>query len=188
MNEVLRAAAALQSFCEQQDWSFCFIGGLALLRWGEPRETVDADLTLLTGFGGEEPFVRALLSKYEARVADPLEFALNLRVVLLRDPSGVGLDIALGALPFEASAVHRATRFELQPGLALRTCSAEDLIVMKTFASRTRDWADLEGVLIRQAGRLDWAYVLDHLTPLLELKGEPGILDRLAHLRAQLGA
>jgi len=59
---------------------------------------------------------------------------------------------------------------------------------MKTFASRTRDWADLEGMLIRQAGRLDWAYVLEHLTPLLELKGEPGILDRLARLRAQLGA
>lgn len=46
-----------------------------MLRWGEPRETIDVDLTLLTGFGGEEPFVRALLARFEPRVQDPLEFA-----------------------------------------------------------------------------------------------------------------
>ncbi len=50
MNEVIRAAAELQAVCESQSWRFCFIGGLALQRWGEPRETVDVDLTLLTGF------------------------------------------------------------------------------------------------------------------------------------------
>jgi len=66
--EILRAAAELQFFCESRDWRFCFIGGLALQRWGEPRETVDIDLTLLTGFGGEEPFVEALLDRYKARI------------------------------------------------------------------------------------------------------------------------
>ena len=54
MTEVIRAAADLQTFCEAHGWRFCLIGGLALQRWGEPRETVDVDLTLLTGFGGEE--------------------------------------------------------------------------------------------------------------------------------------
>ena len=57
MIEIFRAASELQTVCESQSWEFCFIGGLALQRWGEPRETVDVDLTLLTGFGGEEPFV-----------------------------------------------------------------------------------------------------------------------------------
>lgn len=41
MNEVIRAAAEVQSFCESRSWRFCFIGGLALQRWGEPRETID---------------------------------------------------------------------------------------------------------------------------------------------------
>jgi len=45
--EVIRAAAELQAFCESQQWQFCIIGGLALQRWGEPRETADVDLTLL---------------------------------------------------------------------------------------------------------------------------------------------
>ena len=49
MNEVIRAAAELQTVCEEECCRFCFIGGLAVQRWGEPRETVDVDLTLLTG-------------------------------------------------------------------------------------------------------------------------------------------
>jgi hypothetical protein len=48
---VLQAAAHLQEFCGRHKWRFCFIGGLAALRWGEPRETADVDLTLLTGLG-----------------------------------------------------------------------------------------------------------------------------------------
>jgi hypothetical protein len=50
VNEVIRAAAELQSVCEAEGWRFCLIGGLAVQRWGEPRETVDVDLTLLTAF------------------------------------------------------------------------------------------------------------------------------------------
>ena len=49
MKPVLKAAAEVQAVCEAQQWRFCFIGGLALLWWGEPRETVDVDVTLLTG-------------------------------------------------------------------------------------------------------------------------------------------
>ena len=59
MNELIRVAADVQGFCESRCWRFCLIGGLALQRWGEPRETVDVDLTLLTGFGGEDPFIHA---------------------------------------------------------------------------------------------------------------------------------
>jgi hypothetical protein len=29
VNEVIRAAAELQAFCESHRWRFCFIGGLA---------------------------------------------------------------------------------------------------------------------------------------------------------------
>ncbi len=68
MNEVIRTAAEVQAICEAESWRFCFIGGLALQRWGEPRETVDVDLTLITGFGGEDRFVRKLLERFEGRV------------------------------------------------------------------------------------------------------------------------
>lgn len=187
MLEVYRAAADLQRHFEERGWRFCLIGGLALQRWGEPRETIDVDVTLLTGFGHEEPFVREILSWYEPRVADPAGFAIRNRVVLVQAASGVGLDIALGGMPFEEAAVTRATPYEFAPGIPLRTASAEDLIVMKAFASRPKDWVDLEGILIRQGGRIDWGYVDSQLRPLADLKEEPEILERLAVLRQSLG-
>ena len=186
MVNLLQAAADLQQFCESHGWRFCFIGGLALLRWGEPRETVDVDATLLTGFGQEEAFVRPLLGHYEARIDDAFEFALSRRVILLRAQSGVGVDIALGALPFEESAVARASNFEYPGKVELRTCSAEDLIVMKAFAARPKDWIDVDGVIVRQSRSLDWTYIDRQLKPLLELKGAPEILQQLHRRRTDL--
>lgn len=69
MNEVIRAAAQLQAVCEQNRWRYCFIGGLAVLRCGEPRETIDVDLTLLTGFEARPSATRAqALSVQPARM------------------------------------------------------------------------------------------------------------------------
>jgi hypothetical protein len=70
--------------------------------------------------------------------------------------------------------------------VSLRTCSAEDLIVLKAFAAREKDWVDVEGVIIRQAGRIDWPYVRAHFGPLAELKEEPELLDELERRRARL--
>lgn len=186
MTEVIHAGFELQVLCESQSWRFCVIGGMALLRWGEPRETIDVDVTLLTGFGGEEPFITVLLNHYEARIEDAAQFALTRRVLLLRAKSGVGLDIALGGLPFEESAVARSSLFSFPGDVLIRTCSAEDLVVMKAFAGRTKDWLDIEGILIRQTGKLDWSYIQSHLRPLAELKGAPQILDELEKRRLDI--
>ena len=161
-------------------------GLLALQRWGEPRETIDVDLTLLTGFDDETPFVEALLERYAGRIDDAAGFAHANRVLLLRSASGVGIDVALGALPFEESVVARATRFEFPGDVGLRTCSAEDLVVLKAFAARERDWVDVDGVIVRQAGALDWTYVDAWLRPLAVLKDAPEILTELARRRAAL--
>jgi hypothetical protein len=186
VNELFRAAADLQAVCEALQWRFCFIGGLAVLRWGEPRETVDVDLTLITGFGNERAFVAVLMDAFSPRIDDAATFAERNRVLLLRTASGVGLDIALGGLPFEELAVGRSTRFTYPPDISLRTCSAEDLIVLKAFADRPKDWVDIEGVIIRQSQQLDWSYVLAQLAPLAELKEAPELLDRLEQVRARL--
>lgn len=69
--------------------------------------------------------------------------------------------------------------------ICLRICSAEDLIVMKAFADRKRDWADIESILIKQQN-LDWNYIFDQLVPLVELKEEPEILTTLEKLRKEI--
>lgn len=179
MNGLYAAAEEIQHLCDDEVWRFCFIGGLAVQRWGEARVTRDVDLTLLTGFGGEEVFVDRLLKTFSSRVPDAHAFARRARVVLLRTSSGIPLDIALGALPFEERTVARASGWEVPGTEALRTCTAEDLVVHKVFAGRDRDWSDVRGVIARQGDRLDVDLVTDELRPLLEAKGTTSDLERL---------
>ncbi|OHD23590.1 MAG: hypothetical protein A2064_07885 [Spirochaetes bacterium GWB1_66_5] len=186
MIDLFQVALELQDFLTAQGWRFCFIGGLALQRWGEPRVTQDVDCTLLTGFGDEREYIRILLGRYAGRIPDAGEFAWRNRVLLLRSQSGIGIDLALGGMDFEVALVNRATDFDFLPGIRLRTCSAEDLIVLKAFADRRRDWADIEGILHRQEGRLDWDHIQAQLEPLAELKEDPAIMATLRSLRSDL--
>ena len=185
MNDVIQAAAELQLVCQTQGWRFCFIGGLALQRWSEPRETIDVDLTLFAGFGEEQRFSDVLLEHFDARISDAAAFAQERRVLLLRSSKGVGLDVALAALPYEALVIQRSSYFDYPPGIPLRTCSAEDLIVLKAFAGRGQDWADIERIIVRQTGTLDWRYIYEQLRPLAELKEAPEILKQLEARRVE---
>lgn len=54
MKDLVGQAHELQTFLIRQGWDFCFIDGIAIQRWSEPRLTKDMDITLLTGFGGED--------------------------------------------------------------------------------------------------------------------------------------
>jgi hypothetical protein len=182
LSPILEAALEIQAFCKARGWRFCFIGGIVVPRWGEPRTTADADLNLLTGFGGEEAFVDALLASFRARTADARSLALERRVLLLEARNTVPLDVSLGALPFEERLIERSSEFEVAPGTALRTCSAEDLVVLKAFAGRDLDWADVRGVAARQAGRLDEELIFHELKPLVALKGTPEAAARLRQI------
>lgn len=181
MNALFAAAADFQAFCAARGWQSCVIGGLAVQRWGEPRQTRDVDLTLLTGMGGEETFVDPLLAHYAARIPDARRFALEHRVILIQTATHVPLDVSLGGLPYEARVVARATSFDVEAGVTLTTCSAEDLIALKAFAGRPQDWLDIEGVIVRQGPSLARELVLLEVRPLLDLKedteAEPKLLD-----------
>lgn len=183
MIDIFAAAVGLQAFCDRQGWRSCFIGGIAVQRWGEPRVTRDVDLTLLTGFGDEAEFVDPLLGEYSGRIPDAREFAIRHRVLLLRSEDGVGIDISLAALPFEERIVENATSFIFGPDLEVRTCSAEDLVVMKLFAARAIDLRDATGVVARERDRLNWTYVEEQLAPLAEAKPGVNIMRELSRLR-----
>jgi hypothetical protein len=183
---VFDAAREIQDFLRLSGSEFCFIGGIALQRWGQPRLTRDVDLTLLCPLGGESEAIDRLLGRFAARIPDARAFGLRNRVVLIRSGAGVPIDIALGALPFEHRCVERASEFDFGPGLRLLTCSAEDLVVLKAFAGRGQDWVDLENVLVRQRRTLDWKLIVDELRPLLVLRETPDDLEKLQQLRAKV--
>jgi len=109
---------------------------------------------------------------------------LSRRVLLVRTSDNVGVDIALGAFPFEERSIKRASKWSWTADRSLVTCSAEDLVVHKAFAGRYLDWGDVERVLIRQHGKLDLNLIRLELKPLLELKGEPDSMEKLDHMLA----
>ena len=76
----------------------------------------------------------------------------------------------------------RATRYEFLPGVSLLTCSAEDLVILKAFADRPRDWGDVETIIARQQTNLDWNYTFDQLEPLCRVKEAPEIVEHMRRL------
>jgi len=186
MNPLYEAAVELQSFMLNRGWRFCFIGGLVVQRWGEPRLTRYIDLTLMTGIDREEQFIRDLLAQFSARRPDAERFALQTRVLVILASNETPVDIALGAFDFDESVISRATPFEYAPGVSLVTCSAEDLVVLKAVAGRAMDWQDVKGIIARQSGKLEWNYIRTQLKRLCEVKEEPEILEQVEALRQRL--
>ena len=178
VNPLYAAAKEISDFMTARKWKFCIIGGLAVMRWGEPRTTLDVDMTLLTGFGDEERFASEFLANFSPRISGALELALHKRVLLLRASNGKDIDISFGALPFEEQVIRRATPFEFASGIRLPTCSAEDLFIMKVFAGRPRDWGDAEGVAIRCGKSLKIKCILSTLRQLCGLKETQEAVER----------
>jgi len=154
----------------------CLIGGLAVQRWGEPRMTQDADLTVLTPFGTEEAVVDALLQRFAARGPTARQHALDYRVLLLTASNGVSLDISLAALPFEEEVLQRASRWREVDKVWLVTCSAEDLVIFKLVAGRPGDIQDIIGIVHRQGSRLEIERIRRWGAQFAELKQDPDLL------------
>ena len=182
INHVFEAALELQRFCESQQYRFCFIGAVAMGRsschagrWSDPIDRLR----------GEERFISGLIQHFRPRRPDAAQFALKNRVLLLLASNDVPIDIALGGLPFEARTIERSSAWQITPDTKITTCSAEDLVVYKAFANRGQDWADIERVLMRQMKRLNVDLIFEELRPLLQLKGEPEIEERLRKMIAE---
>ena len=186
LTELLAAAARLQGDWRSGGIDFCFIGGLAVQFWGEPRNTSDVDATVWTEFGNERPTVERLLLELSPRIDNAADFALLNRVLLVRDKQGVNVDIALGAFPFERNMIDRATERTIRDR-PLLLCGPSDLIILKAFANRPRDWQDIRGVMIRSGDELDWSLIDREVAMLAQLKEEPEIIERLDGLRRELG-
>jgi hypothetical protein len=180
---VFDSAREIRDFLQRSGLKFCIVGGLALQRWGQPRITKDADFTLLCALDDEAGTIDRVMSQYAGRIPEARHFALRVRVILIRTASGIPVDVAPGALPFEHRCIERASGFDFGAGLRLVTRSAEDLIVLKAFAGSGQERVDVENMLIRQRRTLDWKLIFAGLEPLLALREGADNLPQLRRLR-----
>ncbi len=124
------------------------IGGVAASILGRPRLTQDiAALALLQEASWAEGIRTAAQHAIHHRIEDALQFARRTRVLLMRHTtSGVDIDVILGDLPFERTALARCESHDFG-GVLIRLPRVEDLLVMKAIARRPKDIQDLEGLL-----------------------------------------
>lgn len=186
MNQLFAAAVGVQQFCSARGWRNCYIGGLAVQRWGEPRQTSDGDLTLFTGFDRTKntstPSCKSILHDAQTRASSRWK-DVSCSFRMLRELHSISRSPGCPS----KSNVGSINSLELKSGDSLVTCSAEDLVIHKVFAGRGIDWVDVERILQRQRDELNFSLIFEELRPLLELKEEPENEERLRELMKREG-
>lgn len=186
MNKVYEAAGEIQAILDSHGWRSCVIGALAVIRWGRKRTTVDADFSLLTGFGDEEKFLHKISLQIPGREPNEVDFALRARVYRGFASNGVPVDIGLAAFPIEERIISRAAPHDFAKGIVVRVCELHDLIVMKAFAGREQDWADLQYLVSWHRKTLDWSRIDGPLEELCQLAENFDSAPKLADLRRRI--
>jgi predicted nucleotidyltransferase len=172
------------AFLEAHGYRYAIIGGIAVTVWGTIRATRDVDLKVLVP-DLDYPAVRAAIQAAFPEPGRPQAPGNPLIVSVNID--GVVVDFLLALPGYEEQIITRAVRRGLGD-LEVWVCAPEDLVIQKAVAGRTKDWSDIEGVLIEQHGRLDLAYLEDWLSQFAELLEQPEILAQYRAIQSHIAA
>jgi hypothetical protein len=171
------ALVMLAAVLDENRIPYMVIGGLANAVWGEPRATLDIDVTVWVDESAIAAVAKKLSVVFRVLAEDPIGFVHENRVLPLESGRGVRVDLIFGLLPFERDAVRRAV-VRMVAGAPVRFCTAEDLILMKIISNREQDLTDAAGVTVRRMAELDLAYIEPRVRELADLLGNPEITRR----------
>ena len=175
MAGVERTALAFDRACAKAGVAYAYVGGVAVLAWGQPRATSDVDAIIVapTAFG---PFVEALAR--EGLVVDPRDLEDARRdgshVSVFDDATGFHVDCKMVKSDLERGEIARARIVPFEDG-RLVVIAPEEAIAFKLKFGSPQDIQDARSILVRQAGRLDMA----RLRALAETIGVRTALDAL---------
>ena len=177
----LRAAV---TFLETQGYRYAIVGGIALAQWSVVRATYDIDIKVLV----PDSDYGAVRTSLQAAFPDPARPHLpENSLVVSVSINDVTVDFLLALPGYEELSIERATRRDLN-GWSAWVCSAEDLIIQKVVAGRSKDWLDVEALLIEQRSKLDQAYVEEWLTQFAEALENPEIVAQYKRLLEKIDA
>ncbi|MDI6768699.1 MAG: nucleotidyltransferase [Anaerolineales bacterium] len=169
------------AFLDENDISFAVIGGIANAERGRPRATEDADLKVLIKDKTISEFRALAESRFVPHRRPWLGKAESALIVSVEVEPEMVVDMLVAVFPYEEFAIQRAEIIEID-GVPLPICTAEDLIIHKAISNRSQDWIDIEGVLIRQRGKLDVKYIRHWLSQFAEALENPEIMTRFNQL------
>jgi len=179
------ALVALARYLGEHRIPYMIIGGLANAVWGEPRATLDIDVTVAAKTSQVLEIAAALDRDFRVLVTDPESFVKETRVLPLESRSGVRVDLIFGLLPFEREAIKRAKLVPVAHE-EIRFCTPEDLILLKIISRRDQDQADVRGILRRRFPELDLEYLEPRIEELGDLLSRPEILESWSRWKAEL--
>ena len=139
---------------------YMVIGGQAVLIYGEFRATADIDITLGVA-QGEFPRILEMAGALGMRPMHPdPESQVNAVMVfpVLDLDTGIRVEFIFSFSPYERQAITRTV-----PRVVRKTpihfATAEDLVAMKVFSERPRDWEDARSIMLKNPD-LDIKYIL----------------------------
>ena len=182
---LLQALRAVLQWLEAGATPGAIIGGVAASILGRPRFTDDIDVLVLLDRERWDEFLAAGREcGIVARIDDVVEFAETSRVLLVsHEPSGIQIDVVLGALPLEEEIVLGATKAKIADDV-MPLATPESIIVMKAIAGRARDVADIES-LLEVHERLDLDWVRSWLTEFDQALGRSDFVDEFNRILAR---
>ena len=162
MDILLHVVKDVQGRLDHAGIASAVIGGLAVAVWGEPRLTRDVDFKVLARRKDVERLLKELGPGFQPAHDEALEFARQNGILFVIGPEGVRVDLLLADTYFDEAVIARAVEAEIQPGVLVRLCTPEDLIIYKLMSLRPRDQADALSV-VQRLPDLDRAYIEEWL-------------------------
>jgi hypothetical protein len=163
------------------DW-YLFGAQAALLR-GSRRSTADVDVTVFAGSVPTPDLVDRLSDAFALRVEDRDQFVARTRVIpTIHLATQMPVDIVLGGPGLEEYFLSRCERLTIG-GYEVRVPLAEDLVVMKLLAGRSRDLDD--AVALVKAGA-ELSAIEPMIEAIAEGMGEDDIRRALDEVRSRV--
>ena len=160
---------------------YMLIGGMAVAFWGEPRLTLDVDLTIWVEPGQFESTVEMLARRLPLRTTEPLETARRLRLLPVRASNRVPVDLLFAAWPLEKQAIERAVEHRIG-GASVRVAPLDYLLFLKLISDRPKDLDDAAKLLHHHRGKVDLLWLERELAQLAESSAQPEMLLRFQGL------
>lgn len=171
MRELEEVALAFHRACQEADVAYAFMGGLAVMAWGQPRATVDIDALL--SYQPED--IQAFGEALKGQALDLEERGMHLalkdgsHVTIFDDLSPFHIDVKPALEPLEQEEIQSAHEVTLADS-NLRFAPPEHAIAFKLSFGTSRDIEDARSMLARQGPHLDLA-LLDRLAERLNVEG-----------------
>jgi hypothetical protein len=176
MTPLESALLEVSSVLEGLQIPYMLIGGLAVSAWGEPRSTIDVDVTLWVEPDDLEATIAELGRRLSVLPKDPISFVRRTRVLPATTSQKVKMDLIFAALPGERGMIDRARPRSIA-GKLVMVASVEDLLLMKLASERPKDIDDSRLLLRRFRNMIDRDYIEPRLNELADALSRTDILS-----------